>query len=81
MGGIFGVLGAALERKETDISNYTWSELLPWATSRSGVAVNVDTAVRVTTVFACARVLAEGIAQIPLRVMSIDEQGREDSGP
>jgi HK97 family phage portal protein len=75
MGGIFGNLGAALERKETGIGAYTWGELFPWATSRSGIAVNIDSAVRVTTVLACARVLAEGIAQIPLRVMSVDEKG------
>lgn len=35
--------------------------------SKSGVTVNVDTALQVTTVLACARVLANGVAQIPWR--------------
>lgn len=37
--------------------------------TKSGVNVNWSNALEVTTVFACARVLAEGIAQVPFRVM------------
>lgn len=36
--------------------------------SKAGVTVNHETALRVSTVFACSRVLAEGIAQLPLKV-------------
>jgi HK97 family phage portal protein len=37
--------------------------------SKSGAAVNRDTALQVGTVFACVRAIAEGVAQVPFRVM------------
>lgn len=61
------------EKKTTDISAYTWTELLGQGGSKAGVTVNVDTALRVSTVFACARVLAEGVAQLPLKVYRTTE--------
>jgi phage portal protein BeeE len=61
-----------LERKATDVSALTWTELFPQMASRSGVSVNVDSALRTTAVFACARVLAEGIAQLPKNLFDID---------
>jgi phage portal protein BeeE len=61
---IFERLSSVLERKETDVSALTWTELFPQM-CKSGVSVNVDSALRTTAVFACARVLAEGIAQLP----------------
>ena len=36
--------------------------------SKSGVAINWQTAIRVATVLACARVKAEGLAQVPFKV-------------
>ncbi|AOY00110.1 phage portal protein [Jeongeupia sp. USM3] len=42
---------------------------------KSGVAVNWTTALQVSTVFACLRVLAEGIAQVPLKLM-VSADGR-----
>lgn len=42
-------------------------EFLMARESRSGVRVNVDTALSVATVFGCARVIAEGLAQVPVR--------------
>jgi HK97 family phage portal protein len=36
--------------------------------ARAGVTVNWDAAIRVSTVLACARVIAQGIAQVPLKV-------------
>lgn len=47
--------------------------------SKSGASVNVDTALGVTTVFAATRALAEGIAQIPLKLMVEDEKGNKAS--
>ena len=35
--------------------------------SKSGVSVNIETALRVATVRACTRVIAEGLAQIPVQ--------------
>lgn len=43
--------------------------------STSGKAVTLDSAVQVSTVLACARVISEGIAQVPLKLMR--ENGRE----
>lgn len=70
--GIFDRVAASFERKATSIADYTWSELFPHTNAKSGVSVNVDTSLRVTTVFACARVLAEGIAQLPINLFSVD---------
>ena len=36
--------------------------------SKSGASVTLDTALRVSAVFACARVISEGIAQVPFKV-------------
>lgn len=36
--------------------------------SASGIAVTVEKALSVTTVFACLRVIAEGVAQVPLKL-------------
>lgn len=76
MRGLFGAIADGLEAKATDISNLTWEKLLgEEARVKSGVAVNVDSALKVSTVLACARVLANGIAQIPLKVYREDEKG------
>lgn len=45
--------------------------------SKSGVAVSVDRALQVTTVFACLRVLSEGIAQLPLKLYLLDGNDRK----
>ena len=55
-----------------DAGALTWSEIFGSPTSKAGVAVNIDTALRVSAVFACVRVLAEGVAQLPLSVGHYD---------
>jgi phage portal protein BeeE len=40
--------------------------------SKSGQRVNHETAMRVATVFACVRILAESIAQLPLILYRVD---------
>lgn len=72
LGAMLGVPG----RKATDISALTWAALLGESSSKAGVAVNIDTALRVSVVLACARVIAEGIAQMPLKLF----QERADGG-
>lgn len=47
--------------------------------STSGKTVTIDTAVQVSTVFGCVRVIAEGIAQVPLKLMRADKDGRRRS--
>lgn len=69
--GLFGAMAAglpSLQAKATDMSALTWQALLGQASSKAGVAVNVDSALQVSTVMACIRVLAEGVAQMPLKV-------------
>jgi HK97 family phage portal protein len=78
MAGIFGTIAAGIERKSVDISALTWERLLGNVPARSGVAVNIDSALRVSTVLACARVLANGIAQIPLKVYRDRPGGGQD---
>jgi HK97 family phage portal protein len=73
--GIFENVASTFEKKLTNIADYTWSELFPQTNAKSGVKVNVDTSLRVTTVFACARVLAEGIAQLPICIYDEDAGG------
>jgi HK97 family phage portal protein len=45
--------------------------------SWSGKAVTVETAIRVSTVFACMRVIAEGVAQVPWKLMEQTDRTRK----
>ena len=49
-------------------------------TTKSGAAVNTATALEVTAVLACVRVIAEGCAQVPFRLMR-DQARAEDLPP
>jgi HK97 family phage portal protein len=55
--------------------NDLWGGLLGGYQARSGVSVSWQTALRASTVLACARVLAEGIAQLPLKILEVGEDG------
>jgi HK97 family phage portal protein len=44
--------------------------------TKSGKSVNVGTAIEVSTVFACCRVIGEGIAQVPLKLMLESKDGK-----
>lgn len=45
----------------------------------SGARVNQTTALQVTTAFACARLIAEGLAQVPFKVYTQDGDVRKDA--
>ena len=47
-----------------------------WAASSSGKTVTVHTAMKVSTVLACTRVIGEGIAQVPLKLMRKSKDGK-----
>ena len=47
-----------------------------YRSTSSGKTVNVGTAIEVATVFACMRVIGEGIAQVPLKLMRESEDGK-----
>ena len=53
-------------------------EFLAQYQAKSGVAVNHATALRAVTAMACARVIAEGIAQVPLKLYRSREGGGRD---
>lgn len=62
------MLAAAFARKS--LSTYdVFRDLLGRRASASGRSVSVKTAIEVATVFACMRVIGEGIAQVPLKLM------------
>ena len=81
MAGLFGSLASGLRRRElktTDAGNLSWAALFGQQNSRAGVSVNVDSALKVSTVFACLRVLADGIAQVPLKVYREKADGSKE---
>ena len=56
MAGLFGSLASGLRRRElkaTDAGNLSWAALFGQQNSRVGVSVNVDSALKVSTVFGC----------------------------
>lgn len=46
-----------------------WQEMAGWLSSATGRAVNVRTAIQVATVFSCCRVIGNGMAQVPFKLM------------
>ncbi len=50
-----------------------YKQLLGSRASKSGEVVSLSAAIRCATVFACARVIANGIAQVPLKLFREDE--------
>lgn len=55
-------------RKNVAFSEPFWADLFGSFRSRSGKSVNVKSALEVTAVLACVRVIAEGISQVPLKL-------------
>lgn len=51
------------------------AEILTLGASKSGKSVTVSKALQVATVFACVRVISEGVAQVPLKLFR--EDGRD----
>lgn len=52
------------------------AEILALGASKSGQSVTVANALKVATVFACVRVIAEGVAQVPLKLFREDGRNR-----
>jgi len=68
-------LADAFARKS--LSTYdVFKDMLGRRTSATGKVVNVKTAIEVSAVFACLRVIANGIAQVPFKVMRQSEDGK-----
>jgi HK97 family phage portal protein len=63
------------ESKVADASALTYTALGIGGSSRTGLPVNEYTALRVSAVYACCRVIAEDIAKLPLRLMQENRNG------
>jgi len=66
--------GREAEQKSVGFSD-EWAAYHAMVTSKSGVPVSWERALDVSTVLAIARVLANGVAQVPLRVMAETKDG------
>jgi HK97 family phage portal protein len=64
-------------RKGADNSLELFAQVFGQALAKAGVTVTWDTAIKVSTVLACARVIANGIAQVPLKLFRESADGRE----
>lgn len=53
-----------------------WKDLAGWLPSASGKTVNMRTAIQVATVFACCRVIGNGMAQVPLKLKQESKDGK-----
>ena len=67
-------------RKKADAGGYTVVDLMSdvgWniTPSKSGQSVTLSTALQVSAVYACVRVLSEGVAQVPFKVFR--DEGRD----
>ena len=60
-------------------SEQFWPENFFGNVSKSGKSVNVNSALEVTTVLACLRVIAEGVAQVPLKLFVERDDGGRDA--
>lgn len=64
-------------RKKSATNSYDlYKDLVGGITSKSGVNVTWKTALRVSTALACARVISEGIAQVPFKLFRDSADGR-----
>jgi HK97 family phage portal protein len=70
-------LADAFARKASSGGYALLREIAGWGrTSATGKIVNVKTAIEVAAVLACVRVKANGIAQVPLKLMRSSKDGR-----
>jgi HK97 family phage portal protein len=69
MGGLFGWLAAGASRAELKMTSRDLAMMIRGGrVSSSGAIVDWKTALQVTTVLSCCKVIAEGIAQVPWKV-------------
>lgn len=67
--------GREAEQKTVAFSD-EWANYFAMTNAKSGVSVNWERALDVSTVLACLRVIANGVAQVPLRVMKETSDGK-----
>lgn len=67
--GLFDWLPGRKSEQKGVIFSPAWDSFFGLGKPKSGVDVNWQTAIDVSVVYACIRVIANGVAQVPLRVM------------
>lgn len=71
-----GFFGSLLPARKTAQTLDWLPDFLMWPAAKSGVEVNYTTALQVTAMLACVRAIAEGIAQVPAKLMQKRKGGR-----
>lgn len=66
----------AAGRRNQAFNEPFWREMAGWLTSATGKSVTINTAIQVATVFACCRVIGNGMAQIPFKLMRESADGK-----
>lgn len=74
------MLARSILRAASDIGSATWSRFDPefWGSGRkfAGVTINEETALNVSTAFACTRVISATGSSLPLKVYKKRSEGR-----
>lgn len=71
-----GFFSRMFQRKSSVTTLELFREVFGGSPAKSGQRVNIETAIQVATVFACLRVLADGVAQVPLKLYRTDGRRR-----
>ena len=71
-----GFFSRMFQRKSGVTTLELFREVFGGSPAKSGQRVNIETAIQVATVFACLRVLADGVAQVPLKLYRTDGRRR-----
>ena len=71
-----GFLARAVAEQKSMDPLAVWAEMLrAGRSSMAGPTITLENALKVATMFACLRVLSQGVAQVPLKVFREVEQG------
>jgi HK97 family phage portal protein len=83
MSGLFAALARGFEKKSGGSRILTSRDLLDLlttgGTSSAGPSVNWKSALAVTTVLACTKVIGDGLSQVPWKLHRKDERGRSEA--
>ena len=73
-----GFLARGIERKSGSVTDSLelFREIYgSWRVSKAGPTINLETAFRVSALFACIRVLSQGCAQVPFKLFKEVQEG------
>ena len=71
-----GLLSRGIAQQKALNTYDVFKDLVNFQTSASGKVVSPKTAIQVAAVFACLRVRANGLAQVPLKLMRESADGK-----